>query len=1063
MSTNASPTKGHVLIVDDEAANRKLLTDLVLREGYTSMQAPGGAEALALLASEPFDLVLLDIMMPRVDGLEVLAQLGERGMLPLLPVVVITAHDDRTTRLNALTAGAVDFLPKPIDRLELGCKVRTLVELKRLREAALARVEGLLAESDHIAHLRVQQSPVAKITWHTNGQVMEWNPAAEKLFGYSASEAIGQYGQFIIPQGYRRGMHQAWERLLEGQQTETTRENVTKDGRTVICEWHSAPLTTAAGVTSGVASVVLDVTEKTRLREALTQSRKLDAIGQLAGGIAHDFNNLLAVVQATCTFVRDDLPPDSASHADIADALQATKRGIDLKRQLLTFSRKQPMAKRATDLNSNLAELQRMLSRTVGAHIQLSIQPSAGAAVVWIDPVQFDQIVLNLVVNARDAMPNGGELHVAVEHPPERDNAPGAARRVHLRVTDTGAGMEAATQERIFEPFFTTKGQNEGTGLGLATCFGIVADAGGSIRVQSAPGSGTTMTVDLPLYDGPADAVRADVRVPRKGHGETVLVVEDDPALLRVTTRVLRSGGYTVYGAADGHAAIAMLDKHGASLAVVVSDIAMPGPSGYDVAKHAARVAPETKVLLTSGNPGARAVASDATDWPILWKPLSPAALVGAVAEAIAGSSFRRLPSDDLPAHRASEPAAAVQVRKTPRPDSKLAARPERVLLLEDDEVQAQATRRVLVQDGFGVVTAGTLVDAKRALSNDQFDVLVMDLQLPDGQAFELLPALTGRNAELPVVLVTGVPSLETAAQAVRTRVVEYLTKPCAVEELLRAVRAATEIGRMARLRTKLLAQRFGGDAFAGNLAETQKGFDLALPRIRMVFQPIVRAQDGSIFGYEALMRCDEPTFASPLRLLSAAELLGRVDDVGHVVRAAVAAALQQNDHRLEAIFVNLHPQELRADLLVALTEPLLPLARRIVLEVTERASLEGGPKLDEELARIRDVGYRVALDDLGEGYAGLASLVHLEPDIAKIDMSLVRNVDKAPLKRDIIAAIVDIARRSGIVVVAEGIETIEEHDTLVDLGCELLQGYLYAKPGAAFPIPRTTFDRQES
>ena len=180
--------------------------------------------------------------------------------------------------------------------------------------------------------------------------------------------------------------------------------------------------------------------------------------------------------------------------------------------------------------------------------------------------------------------------------------------------------------------------------------------------------------------------------------------------------------------------------------------------------------------------------------------------------------------------------------------------------------------------------------------------------------------------------------------------------------------------------------------------------------------------------------------------------MLGRVTDVGRVVRAAVAATMKEHDQRLEAIFVNLHPSEFRADLLAKATDPLIPLAQRVVLEVTERAHLQSGPELDDDMRRIRDMGYRLAVDDLGEGYAGLASLVSLRPDIAKIDMSLIRDIHTAPLKRDIVSALVDMARRAGIVVVAEGVETNEERMTLLDLGIDLLQGYLFAKPGPAFP-----------
>ncbi len=355
-----------------------------------------------------------------------------------------------------------------------------------------------------------------------------------------------------------------------------------------------------------------------------------------------------------------------------------------------------------------------------------------------------------------------------------------------------------------------------------------------------------------------------------------------------------------------------------------------------------------------------------------------------------------------------------------------------------------------------------TLGAARAALGDVDLDALVLDLGLPDGSGLELLRELRGKNSELPVVLMTGALSTEAAAQALRSRVSEYLPKPFAPEELLQSVRTAVDAGRISRVRTKLLAARFGGDEFVNDLPGTQKRFALALPKIRMAFQPIVRAADSSVFGYEALLRCDEPSLATPQRLFAAAEVLGRVTDVGRVVRARVAATMLADPTRLEAIFLNVHPAEVRADLLSDETDPLWAVADRVILEITEHASLEGGSKLDAELARIRGLGYRLAVDDLSEGYASLSSLVRVRPDIAKIDMSLVRDVHRMLLKRDIVAALVDIARRSGIVVVAEGIETIDERDTLVDLGCDLFQGYLFARPGPAFPVPRTSFERKE-
>jgi EAL domain-containing protein (putative c-di-GMP-specific phosphodiesterase class I) len=411
------------------------------------------------------------------------------------------------------------------------------------------------------------------------------------------------------------------------------------------------------------------------------------------------------------------------------------------------------------------------------------------------------------------------------------------------------------------------------------------------------------------------------------------------------------------------------------------------------------------------------------------------------------------------PAFAEHDKPASIALPLAPRSFGETPLRKERVLIVDDDKALSDASRRIL-DDGFEVLVVHTAAVARAALVDGDFDALVLDIDLPDGSGLDLLRELRGKNSELPVVMTTGALTTEAATQAIQSRVTEYLPKPFAAEALRRTVRAAVDSGRVSRVRNKLLAARFGGDEFVKDLAETERNFELALPRIRMVFQPVVRSADSSTFGYEALLRCDEPSLASPLRLLAAAEVLGRVDDVGRVVRTSVAAVLRADPERLKAIFLNVHPSEVRADLLADPTDPLLDMAHRVILEVTERASLEGGPKLDAELSGIRQLGYRLAVDDLGEGYAGLSSLVHLRPDIAKIDMSLVREIHRMPLKRDIVAALVDMARRSGIVVVAEGIETVDERDTLVDLGCDLLQGYLFAKPGPPFPIPRTNFDR---
>ncbi len=391
------------------------------------------------------------------------------------------------------------------------------------------------------------------------------------------------------------------------------------------------------------------------------------------------------------------------------------------------------------------------------------------------------------------------------------------------------------------------------------------------------------------------------------------------------------------------------------------------------------------------------------------------------------------------------------------------------VLIVDDDSALAASTVRILEREGLSVTAVSTITAAHEALREREFDLVISEVHLRDGSGMNLVRDVKGADEDLPVLLWTGQPTIDAATQAVRQGVEGFLIKPVATADLVRSVRDAIGQGRRFRLRNKLMASHIESNEFLAGMPELdgalsglvrmEKGFDAALDSLWLHFQPIVRASDSSVFAYEALLRCRGPLFSSPSRFIAAAELLGRIGDVGLAVRRAVAAVLSERPHQERTLFVNLHPSEVRADVLGIASEPLLPYASQIVLEITEQSALGSDRRLTEDLNRLRRCGYRIAVDDLGDGYAGLSSLVRVNPDIVKIDLWLVRAIDRTPLKQDVVSAIIGLARPNQILVVAEGVETLAERTTLRALGCDLLQGNLFAEAGPPFVQPRTTFD----
>ncbi|HVU01061.1 MAG TPA: EAL domain-containing protein [Polyangiaceae bacterium] len=374
-----------------------------------------------------------------------------------------------------------------------------------------------------------------------------------------------------------------------------------------------------------------------------------------------------------------------------------------------------------------------------------------------------------------------------------------------------------------------------------------------------------------------------------------------------------------------------------------------------------------------------------------------------------------------------------------------------RILLAEDDEATRVLVARALRSAGYEVLPAENGREAIEQMERVPVDAVVTDISMPEMTGIQLLRAIRGRDAEVPVVLMTGSPDVESAMQAVKLGALSYLTKPVDLEELKRAMARAVRLGRIGRLKQEALALVGGGGLGGGDLLALDVSFERTLEKLWVAYQPIVRASDGTLFGYEALLRSDEPTLPNPGRVIDAAERLDRVGELGRIVRA-LAVSPMDGAPQDALLFVNLHSRDLLDATLFSADAPLARIAGRVVLEITERSALDEIRDARDRIKKLRTLGYRIAIDDLGAGYAGLTSFITLEPDFVKLEMSLIRDIDREPTKRSLVRSVTALSKELGMQVVAEGIETRAERDAVIEAGCDLLQGYLLAKPGRAFP-----------
>jgi two-component system cell cycle sensor histidine kinase/response regulator CckA len=590
-----------VLLVDDSIELLERLVEMLSHVPDLDIvgQVTSVADARAILPKLHADLVILDLQLRDGSGFDVLREL--RASHPQTKVIVFTNHPEEQYRRRCSELGVTHFLTKSTDS-------RLLIELAEQEQASLTNNEERYRDY-------FENAKDAIYVHDLDGRYTMVNKAGEALIGYTHEEILKLSVFDVVPQNYAEQIQARLKmKLADHTPTIYEVEAIRKDGTRVPVEV-SSRLIWENGVPVAVQGSARDITERKRAEEALRasqlqlqQSQKLEAVGQLAGGVAHDFNNLLtAIIGYTDLSLRRNNLEDSIRH-NLEETKKAAERAGSLIRQLLAFSRKQILEPKVLDLNAVVKDMHKMLTRLIGENIDLATRQAADLGRVKADPSQVEQIIMNLVVNARDAMPQGGKVTIETANITLDDQAAlkhvsvKAGEYVMLAVSDTGTGIDEETQARIFEPFFTTKEVGRGTGLGLSTVYGIVKQSGGNIWVYSEQGVGTVFKVYLPRVDAAASIIEKLVLESAAPQGtETILLVEDEDVVRGLARKILSEAGYKVLEARSGAEAIELSRGYAGPIDLLLTDVVMPVISGKEVAERLKELRPAARVLFMSG------------------------------------------------------------------------------------------------------------------------------------------------------------------------------------------------------------------------------------------------------------------------------------------------------------------------------------------------------------------------------------------------------------------------------------------------------------------------------
>ena len=626
-------TSLRLLLIEDSEDDAQLLVHELKRAGYDVRYERVDTEATltAALTRQTWDLAIGDYSMPQFSGMAALRLIQERGLD--LPFISVSGTITEEMAVAAMRAGAKDYVTK-------GHLQRLIPAIEReLRES---EARAALRDAEASFATLVEFAPIGIYRSNPAGHFLSVNSALVRMLGYDSADEVLQLdmGRGVYADADERQSLLDRDTYSDRQYDDVEATWKRKDGRLLQVQLSVRAVRNAAGQVDYYETFVRDVTDQRRLQQQLTQSQKMEAIGRLAGGVAHDFNNLLTVITSYSDLVFQDLPPDDPRRDDVDQVRKAADGAAALTRQLLAFSRQQVLEPKVIDLNGVVDNLKKILQRVIGEDVELTTVLAAELGAVKADISQIEQILMNLAVNARDAMPTGGQLTIEtsnVDYDPERQQrADGSRNFVMLAVTDTGTGMDEATKAKIFEPFFTTKQPGKGTGLGLATVYAIVTQAEGFIWVYSELGHGTSFKIYLPQVDAvPTTAAVARVDLPRGT--ETVLLVEDAAAVRAVARQVLQRQGYRVLEASDGEDALHLAARHQGTIDLVLTDVVMPRAGGRELAERLLAVRPDTRVLYMSGYTDDSVVRHGILEGGVayLQKPFSPEGLARKVREVL--------------------------------------------------------------------------------------------------------------------------------------------------------------------------------------------------------------------------------------------------------------------------------------------------------------------------------------------------------------------------------------------------------------------------------------------